>query len=52
MLTDPLLRGAMDERMIAAMRLVLAASGLLVIYIQRAGKRLRSIQVPTFQICE
>src|SRR5438132_14376117 len=33
MLTDPLLRGAIDERMIAAMRLMLALLALLSTYI-------------------
>jgi hypothetical protein len=36
MLTDPLRRGAMDERMIAAMRLMLALLALLSTYIEPA----------------
>src|SRR5207245_3930577 len=36
MLTDPLLRGAMDERVIAAMRLMLALLALLSTYIDPA----------------
>src|SRR5438132_2819525 len=36
MLTDPLLRGAIDERMIAAMRLMLALVALLSTYIDPA----------------
>src|SRR5713101_8218773 len=36
MLTDPLLRGAIDERMIAAMRLMLALLALLSTYIDPA----------------